>query len=222
MQSHGQAWGRGSVTRRQACCSSRGNGEASPGLPAGRALFAEAELPAPTGISPKLEVLGPGQQRTAGPSGQLVAVVLQLGGDDGPSLGIQLLTPVDAVTVLREESPGHRSRGRLPPLAKKEPPRGLTGGRTASRSKTGHLEPETQSLPCVAGYSAGAQQTQLLSSQEFIQTRTHTHTHTQVQPKGQASVDVLCGAEGSPIGVLPAERERVGWVEHGCRGEVRV
>ena len=53
-----------------------------------------------TGISPKLEVLGSGQQSTAGPAGQLVAVVLQLGGNDGPSLRIQLLTPVNAITML--------------------------------------------------------------------------------------------------------------------------
>lgn len=37
----------------------------------------------------------------------LVTVVLQLGSNDGPSLRVQLLTPVDTVTVLQKESPGH-------------------------------------------------------------------------------------------------------------------
>ena len=47
----------------------------------------------------KFEVLRSSQQSTAGPAGQLVAVVLQLGGNGGPSLRIQLLTPVNAIRV---------------------------------------------------------------------------------------------------------------------------
>lgn len=89
----------------------RERGEASP---ARRPLPAADEFRTPpTRISPKLEIFRPGQQSAARPSGQLVAVVLQLGGNDGPSLRVQLLTPVNAVTVLQEASPGTGVKGGL-------------------------------------------------------------------------------------------------------------
>lgn len=51
--------------------------------------------------SPQLQVLGSSQHGAAGPASQFVAVVLQLGGQDGSSLGVQLLTPVHTVAVLK-------------------------------------------------------------------------------------------------------------------------
>jgi len=53
------------------------------------------------GVLPQFEVLGSSQHGAAGPASQFVAVVLQLGGQDGSSLRVQLLTPVHAVTILK-------------------------------------------------------------------------------------------------------------------------
>lgn len=53
--------------------------------------------------SPQFQVLRPSQHGAAGPAGQFVAVVLQLGGEDGSSLRVQLLTPVHPVTILMNE-----------------------------------------------------------------------------------------------------------------------
>ena len=81
----------------------------TPGLlfPQSRA-GAAASHPGPpqtrTGVSPELQVLRSSQQSTAGPPCQLVAVVLQVSGDDSPTLRVQLLTPVNAITMLQKKA----------------------------------------------------------------------------------------------------------------------
>ena len=47
----------------------------------------------------KLEVVSPGQDALDGPLGQLARVVLQLVGQHGATLGVQLLPPVDAAAA---------------------------------------------------------------------------------------------------------------------------
>lgn len=56
--------------------------------------------------SPQLQVLRSSQHGAAGPASQFVAVVLQLSGQDGSPLRVQLLTPVHAVTVLKSSRTG--------------------------------------------------------------------------------------------------------------------
>lgn len=57
-------------------------------------------------ISPELELVGSSKQGPYGPLGQLAGVVLELIGQDGTSLRIQLLAPVDAARGLEEETHG--------------------------------------------------------------------------------------------------------------------
>ena len=47
------------------------------------------------GHVPELEVVGPGQDTLDCPLGELAGVVLQLVGQHGPSLSVQLLSPVN-------------------------------------------------------------------------------------------------------------------------------
>ena len=49
---------------------------------------------------PEFELIDAGEQRADGPLGQLAAVVLDLGGEDGARLRVELHAPVHAVVVL--------------------------------------------------------------------------------------------------------------------------
>lgn len=51
-------------------------------------------------LSPKFEVLRATQESAAGPAGQFVTIILQLRGQHGAPLGVQLLTPVHSITML--------------------------------------------------------------------------------------------------------------------------
>lgn len=83
--------------------------------------------------SPQLQVLGAGQQCAASPARQLVAVVLELSGDDSTPLRVQFLPPVDAVAMLWRTRPvrGPFQRRYFPAGEKKAECRALLSSGTA-------------------------------------------------------------------------------------------